>query len=165
MSEQDRTDRADEGTRDEARNSAESRDHAGPVVVSTVDPAIDEQAERREGWRHRPDGTNVVETSHVARPMPLEPQGVHVAPTTPRQAPAKAETPSAGDEPHHRPLWKLLLMVGVVAAVCGIAGAWGYSHFFGPKPSEDSSNKGSDSKSAALVTPKAPGDREYRLRI
>ncbi len=43
-------------------------------------------------------------------------------------------------------LTRILIYAGIVALVCGIAGAWGYSYFFGPeKGGKDSSGKSSAS--------------------
>lgn len=48
-------------------------------------------------------------------------------------------------------LTRILLYSGIVALVCGIAGAWGYSYFFGSK-SGDKSSSGNDSGSSKSST-------------
>ncbi len=54
----------------------------------------------------------------------------------------QAQTPS---------LARSLMVSGVVALICGLAGAWGYSYFFGPSKSDDqkSSSKKSDSSKSS----------------
>lgn len=61
------------------------------------------------------------------------------------------------DEPQRRQpsMIKSLLITAVVALICGVAGAAGYSHFFGPKPADDSAaqNK-TNSKSGKTASEK-----------
>jgi tetratricopeptide (TPR) repeat protein len=45
-------------------------------------------------------------------------------------------------------LMRMLLYTGLVALVCGVAGAWGYSYFFGPSKSDDQKSSGKDSDSS-----------------
>ncbi len=50
---------------------------------------------------------------------------------------------------------KSLLTTAVVALICGVIGAAGYSHFFGPKPADDSAAKNKpDSKSSQAASEK-----------
>src|SRR5262249_36369705 len=44
-------------------------------------------------------------------------------------------------------LTRISLLSAVVALICGVAGAWGYSHFFGPEKSGDQKSSGKEAGS------------------
>ena len=61
---------------DEHAGSDEPRhDSAGPITISTTDPAIDSVVEHQADWKAHPDTTLRVETTQVGEPGPLSGPG------------------------------------------------------------------------------------------
>jgi TolA-binding protein len=129
-----------------------------PEVVSTTDPAVE------SGWigsdnPPNPDETLVAETSQVTHEVPIR---VHLANVKveddARNDQDHKEGPSKGDEDHpkkeqhdnqdhpQRNRWVSLALTAAVALVCGVGGAWAFSHFES-KDKDSSKNDASKSHS------------------
>jgi tetratricopeptide (TPR) repeat protein len=157
------------------RSSAQS-------VVGTNDPAIVTGPEAPKTWIGEPDTIMSIETSRIRGPsgpfnpnivvVPIDSNGTRHGNGSARQQETKEtkgskanqqdehdEAKNAGTKPHSSGWWsqkpslmRVVLISAVTALVFGVAGAWGYSYFFGPdqssgeKSSGKSSSKGGSGK-------------------
>jgi hypothetical protein len=130
-----------------------------PMTVDTADPAMDTAGERPSDWKLHPGATTRLETTRVGESDLHRVAGVRTVVSEPypqhgedrgRDQEDRGEDRSRR-EPQQRPsMIKNLLITASVALVCGVIGAMGYAHFFGPKSkgsSPDQSQGKSDSSS------------------
>ena len=162
--------------RDEDQDSGPTNGHSDrpsppdplPEAVATSDHAI---AAGRSGSRPegvRPDETIVAQTTHVTdskdfvSPISVGPSGSEKSKKPDRKD--RAEDSDDGQDDKHRedrsrpshsnhPAWLGYVVTGVVALVCGVGGAWAYSHFASSKDQDqaksgDQSKKGKDDASS-----------------
>jgi TolA-binding protein len=134
--------------------------HPPRVVVATTDPVIASGRAVDEGRDLEPDQTLVAETSRDTRAVPgyvsraspfVESKGEH------QDHPDDRKDGSARKE---RPAWMGLVMTAVVALVCGVAGAWAFSHFDSSKDKDQSEQAKGGDDSKGQANKQASGDPE-----
>lgn len=127
----------------------------GAVQVATTDPVVNAEDDQANEWRRQPDATIYTETTTVREPLPVHRTRVRTTvvdePAPDRRAPAERDRRESEDREEAPPRSAGLgmgsyLLIGAIALLCGILGAWGYSSFSG-----DSSNKG-DQKSSSKTS-------------
>ncbi len=154
---------------DEPVRSARAPGPAGPEaqVVGTDDP--------QSGPAHRaadmsePDRNMVVQTSRIREPnQAFSPNWAMVPveagpPAIGNGMRSESRSPFPEARTSRRTSSCVLLFSAAVALVCGAAGAWGYSHFFGPDKSGDeksaSKESGSGKESSAKKRPRTTRTR------
>ena len=143
--------------RGESSGEAPSPSKEGVESVSTNDPGVLAEAESRESWRGEPGSTIAVETSRVGEPPAAVVPRRPADPPRDRENGRRAEDEeredrkdredrkNQGDRASVRPSgWMPLLIVAAASLVFGMAGAWGYMHFLGPKNPDSSQGSKSD---------------------
>jgi len=127
-------------------SSRRSQNEQRPESIDTDDPVIT-SGPVAQGKMH-PNATMVVETDQIHDVATVPNPAVPMVPVDDSEPASKR----GGDDrrqaaPAAPSMTKTLLFAALVALVCGVAGAWGYSHFLGGSNSEDQqSSKGSDSQ-------------------
>jgi hypothetical protein len=137
-----------------------------PMTIDTADPAIDSAGEHPSDWKLQPDATTRLETTQAGEPDLHRVSGVRTVVSEPdprhgedrgRDQEDRGEDRSRRERQQRPSMIKNLLITASVALVCGVIGAMGYAHFFGPKSkgsSPDQSQGKSDSGSKNEPGPK-----------
>jgi tetratricopeptide (TPR) repeat protein len=136
----------------EKKNEEGGPPGARPQVIGTDDPAIATGSAPSPDWASGPDRPMVIETNRITESnggantklvMVSVPTPIPSAPPRGDSGEPKEKPKNKGDETANQKdkdkkhttqgpsLTKILLYAGLVALVCGVAGAWAYSHFFG----------------------------------
>jgi hypothetical protein len=158
---------------------------SAPIAFTTADPVIEAIVDHQADGKQRPDTTVSVETTQVSEPSPLYVAGVRtVVIEQPRRDSGRSSDKKrdrrrdegdgdGGDEPDHRQdqpqsqqqqpsMMKNLLITAVVALVCGVIGAMGYSYFFGSKSDESSSKNQSGTRKESSSKKKSGGGSQEK---
>ena len=121
-----------------------------PMTIDTADPAVDTAGEHPSDWKLHPDATTRLETTGVGESDLRRVSGVRTVVSKPHPQNGEDRGRDQEDrgedrsrrEPQKQPsMIKSLLITASVALVCGVIGAMGYAHFFGPKSKESSSDQ------------------------
>ena len=127
---------------------------ARPQVIGTDDPAIATGSPPSPDWASGPERPMVVETNRITQSNgDANAKLVMVSVSTPSASPRvdpvghkgkDSETHEGRDKKseEHRPakgpsLARTLIFSVITGLVCGVAGAWAYSHFFGSSHTKD----------------------------
>ena len=160
-----------------ARGSGNGGPESGPKPIRTDDPLISSDPGSDSNARAQSSGTTVIETSRIRGPNEaFNPNFVMVPVETPQPRQARSgggddgnskkeksqskkgqnDDENDSEEGHNKKhgrssqapsMTRILLYSGIVALICGMVGAFGYSYFFGSK-SGDKSSSGNDSGSS-----------------
>jgi hypothetical protein len=120
-----------------------SRSAVEPQSIDTDDPVVVSGPPQGSQWKQHPDSTMVIQTSRIREPDDAPAPSVVMVPVEYGQKPSRGAQPrDDGDDDRDPPanppsMTKILLFAGLVALVCGMAGAWGMSYFMGPSKSDD----------------------------
>jgi hypothetical protein len=133
-----------------SHDPAEQGPGMGADVISTSAPILSAGTGRGAGGQQQPASTLTVETSRVSEVASGTAPGIMIVPfqeNSPSKPPSRQQVDPPGRSPapdrkgqesRRRPsMMHSLLLPGLVALVCGIVGALGYSYFFGPSKSDD----------------------------
>src|SRR4051794_2802158 len=155
---------------EQARGSGNGGPESGPKPIRTDDPLISSDPGSDSYAKAQSSGTTVIETSRIRGPNEaFNPNFVMVPIESPQPRPERSgnrdgsnsrkrdeedrgKSEGRHEEKHGRSsqapsMTRILLYSGIVALICGMVGAFGYSYFFGSKSGAKSSS-GNDSGSS-----------------
>jgi len=152
----------DEHPRQETPASDESASESGVVgggsqVIETDDPGVVSGTVVQADWKKQADRTIIIQTSRIREPNEADFVKPRDAGRGGKREDSKKTTadPNRGRDRREEPAGgdvrsPSMLMTGVVSGVIGLvvgmAGAWGYSHFFGSKQSESQQSASNNSE-------------------